>query len=229
MQTPRHQTFHTRGFTLIEMIVALGVFALVITIAIGALLSLIATNQRLQAEQSVMTNLAFALDSMTREIRTGYNYVCVSANNVNQPINGLGINPPPKVFDSPSEHEDLVDATNDCLQGRQGSNLHGISFYEGGNSLTGTGARRVMYFYDETEQTIKRRVGNQSAQAIVSSAITVLNAEFFVTGTTPIGISNSSEDGQPTVTIYIEAKEAEDPNGKSFFVQTSVTQRTLDI
>ena len=72
-----------------------------------------------------------------------------------------------------------------------------------------------------------RRVGNDDAQSIVSSGLVVQNAEFFVTGSTP---SDGGVDvEQPTVTIYIEAQDVDDPTAKSYYLQTTVTQRTLDL
>ena len=73
-----YRTRTTGGFTLIEMIVSLTLFSAVITIAVGAFLVLLAANKQLQEEQAVLTNLSFALDSMTREIITGTGYVATN-------------------------------------------------------------------------------------------------------------------------------------------------------
>ena len=71
-------TQSSNGFTLIEMLVSLALFTIVITITMGAFLSLIGNSGRLQNEQTIMTSLTFALDSMTREIRTGTEYFCTA-------------------------------------------------------------------------------------------------------------------------------------------------------
>lgn len=82
MKQPRTgtQRFASRGFTLIEMIVAVGLFSVVMVISITTLLSLIDANRKAQALQSVMNNLNIALDGMVRSIREGSNYRCGSAN-----------------------------------------------------------------------------------------------------------------------------------------------------
>lgn len=214
-----------RGFTLIEMIVSLGVFSIVVTIAIGAMLILINTNQQLQTEQSVMTNLSFALDTMTREIRTGYNYFCQASQNDTGPG---------AIFNAGNftAHESLGLSVNDCASGRspQSHRYQGISFFEGGNSLTGSsGERRIMYFYDADEKTILRRVGNQVPQSIISSGLVIQNAEFYVTGSAGLEASGNTDTEQPSVTIYIEAQEVDDPAEKTYYLQTTVTQRTLDL
>jgi len=66
----------TGGFTLVEMIVAIFVFSVVMVIATGALVTILGANRKAQAVKSVMNNLNFTLDSMTRSIRTGTGYDC---------------------------------------------------------------------------------------------------------------------------------------------------------
>ena len=63
------------GFTLLEMIVSLGIFAALVVIAIGAVLAI--SNAHLKAVniQSIQDNLRFALESMTKEMRTGSRFI----------------------------------------------------------------------------------------------------------------------------------------------------------
>lgn len=75
-----------RAFTLIEMMVAVTIFAIVMMIGVGALLSLVEANRRAQAINSVMNNLNAALESMTRSIRVGTSYHCGSAFNYHEPL-----------------------------------------------------------------------------------------------------------------------------------------------
>lgn len=69
----------TRGFTLIELIVAIGLFASVMTIAAGAYLTIIRVNQQAQAIATGINNVSFAFESMTRNIRSGSDYGCVTS------------------------------------------------------------------------------------------------------------------------------------------------------
>ncbi len=64
------------GFSLIEILVSLALFTVVVTVSVGALLSLIGANQKAQTIKTSMDNLSFAIDTMTRNIRTGYEYHC---------------------------------------------------------------------------------------------------------------------------------------------------------
>lgn len=74
-----HTQQHARGFTLIETIVAVALFAIVMLVGTGALLSLVSANRKAQALQSVMNNLNVAVDGMVRSIRMGSNFRCGSA------------------------------------------------------------------------------------------------------------------------------------------------------
>lgn len=74
----RNSSTTLRGFTLIELIVSVAIFSVVMVVALGALLSVAAGERRAESIKSVMNNLNFALDSMSRTIRTGYNYKCGS-------------------------------------------------------------------------------------------------------------------------------------------------------
>ncbi len=65
-----------QGFSLIELMVSLTVFAIVMVVSTGTLITLIDANAKAQALSSAMTNISFALDSMTREMRMGYHYSC---------------------------------------------------------------------------------------------------------------------------------------------------------
>ncbi len=64
------------GFTLIELMVSLTVFAIVMVVSTSTLLTMVNANAKAQALYSATSNLSFALDSMTREMRMGYHYFC---------------------------------------------------------------------------------------------------------------------------------------------------------
>ena len=66
----------TRGYTLIELIVAVGLFAFVMTLVSGAYFLMIGLNRQAQGIATGINNLSFALETMSRTIRTGYDYDC---------------------------------------------------------------------------------------------------------------------------------------------------------
>lgn len=62
------------GLTLIELIVALGIFGLVIGMVSGILVLALMSQRRITALRNVEDNIRFATESMAREIRTGKNF-----------------------------------------------------------------------------------------------------------------------------------------------------------
>lgn len=63
-----------RGYTLIELIVAIGVFGIVVTLAAGAYFVVLGITRQAQANATAVDNFSFALEKMTRSIRSGTNY-----------------------------------------------------------------------------------------------------------------------------------------------------------
>ena len=73
------------GFTLIEMVVAVAVFTVVMVAGIGALVSMVDANRKAQSMRTVMDNLNFALENMTRSMRVGLDYHCGQVGDLNTP------------------------------------------------------------------------------------------------------------------------------------------------
>ena len=71
----------SRGFTLIETMIAIAVFLIVVMIGMGALLNASAIHKKSQDIRSIMDNLSFVMEDMSRNLRTGYDYYCVSDGN----------------------------------------------------------------------------------------------------------------------------------------------------
>lgn len=204
------------GFSLIELLVSMTIFTIVVTLSTSTFLVLVDANNKVQNVHSVISNLTFALDSMTREIRTGYNYVCASSRQSNN---------------------DVLNATNDCVTG----GVY-LSVIESGGSLTGgLGSSRVSYYFDNAyygvgQGAIMRRLGdgdgdgdedeiNEDWFPITSENVEITDMEFVVSGT-----DTSGDTTAPSVTIYIEGSAGNlEELDTAFSIQTSVTQRIIDI
>jgi prepilin-type N-terminal cleavage/methylation domain-containing protein len=68
-----------RGFTLVELIVSVGLFAVVMVLAAGSYFIMISMIRQTQGMATGINNLAHTLESMTRNIRVGYDYSCGGA------------------------------------------------------------------------------------------------------------------------------------------------------
>lgn len=67
----KHNLSEGRGFTLVEMLVSVALFSIVMIIMLGAVLAVVDVNRKSQSLTTVMNNLNFALESITRSIKTG--------------------------------------------------------------------------------------------------------------------------------------------------------------
>ena len=86
-----------KGFTLIELMVAVSVFVVIMVISMGSVMSIFEANRKSQSLRAVMDNLNYSLEAMTRAIRFGTNYHC-DATSVD--INNLTTNDCPDGRDS---------------------------------------------------------------------------------------------------------------------------------
>ncbi len=62
------------GFTLIELVVAIGIFGLVVIMAVSIFVIALVSQRRIISLRNIEDNGRFALESMAREIRTGKNF-----------------------------------------------------------------------------------------------------------------------------------------------------------
>ncbi len=65
-----------KGFTLVEMIVSIGLFTIVLFIASSAFLSVLNADRKSRATRIATDNLNLALEDMSRRIKTGTAYRC---------------------------------------------------------------------------------------------------------------------------------------------------------
>jgi len=59
------------------MLVAIGIFLSVMVIAVGSLISIIDANRRSQAIKNVVDNVTFAIETISRDMRSGTDYECL--------------------------------------------------------------------------------------------------------------------------------------------------------
>lgn len=67
------------GFTLVEMIVSIGLFTIVLFIATSAFLTIVNADRKSRAVRIATDNLNLALEDMQRRIKTGTEYYCGTA------------------------------------------------------------------------------------------------------------------------------------------------------
>lgn len=201
----------TRGFTLIEIMVAVSIFAIVMLIGVGALLTMVEVNKRAQGINSVMNNLNAAVEQMSRSIRVGSTYYCGESS----------VAPSPLILSLP----------NDCAN--QGGLL--LAFEETGGDpdditdqvvyrLNGTQLERSLC--SGANQTCAGGQKHGAWVAITAPEVEITNFRFYVTGSTPF---SGGDFEQPRVVMVIRGTADVQGGPTEFTIQSSVTQRLIDI
>lgn len=199
-----HWSRASRGFSLIEMIVAVALFAVIMLVAIGALLSLVEANRKARALESVMNNLNISLDSMVRAARMGTKYNC----------GGAGI---PSATDGA-----------DCTSGIQNGSV-AFSFAPFGSNSC---AERERYVYSFSDGALWRSLdgGDTPASRITAPEVLIEDMQFYVVGSKP-GNAAVPDTTQPKVVVVVKGTAGgQDARIRSTFnIQATAVQRELDI
>ncbi len=70
---------YEKGFTLMEVMVSVTIFTIIVTIGMGALITIFKTLQKTRADRQTIDSISFVMDTMTRRIRTGKEYTSSDA------------------------------------------------------------------------------------------------------------------------------------------------------
>ena len=197
------------GYTIIETMISVSIFLVVVMAGMGALLNANLLHSKSQNMRSIVDNLSFIMEDMSRNLRTGYNYYCINSSHPNIPTNS--------------------NDTNSCSNG----DGKGISF-----KATGSSAGQWVYnlsFCDGKEGICKSVDGGNPVQLVPDEVVIDSSSSFTVVGAEPPEydlygtLSDPTNERQPFVTIrlvgFIDLKGIKTP----FSLQTSVSQRKLDI
>ncbi|MBI2004935.1 type II secretion system protein [Patescibacteria group bacterium] len=187
-----------RGFTLIEILVSTAIFIIIMVMAMGALLSVSAANNKAASIKTVMDNLNFALDSMTRSIRTGQDYKCA----------GVG--------DCPSGDSFIVFEAHPSSQpGCTSGSGCSVTYCLSNTAGTACGP---------SGPYILRNVNATGFVAITAAEVVIDKLTFYVKGA-PLG---DSIQPKITIIISGHTQSGSTLPSTTFNVQTSVTQRIYD-
>lgn len=192
----------TRAFTLIEIMVAVSIFSVVMLVGVGALLTMVEVNKRAQGINSVMNNLNAAMEQMSRSIRVGSTYYCGDSS----------------VAPSPS----ILSVSNDCP-------LNGglLIAFEPTNGDPENMDDQTVYRLNGTQLERSLESGaNGSWVALTAPEVIISSFRFYVTGSETL---TSGDTVQPRVLMIVQGTANVQGGPTQFTVQSSVTQRLLDI
>ncbi len=192
-----------RGFTLIEMLVSVGLFSVAITIIMTSLFSITAAQRKAIAVQNAQDNLRFAFEAMTKDIRTGRYYYCGST-----------------VTDIPPTNT----STKDCPFGVNGGNSFSYQSSVGQTVTYQIWNNQLVRSSDGTQPCVPDPNIISDCQKITSPNVVIVdNIAFYVSG------SGGFDNAQSFTTIVLEGKviDPRDQTTTKINLQTSVSRRGL--
>lgn len=194
----KKQTTKKKGFTIVEMMVSVGIFTMVLSASVGGLLTMVNANNKAQALRVAMDNMNFVMEDMSRHITQGRTYYCDE--------NGDAIpNPDPP-------------AATDPLSPKSCSNGGGRLYFLSNKADVG----RVWYQLIDDE--IVKRTTDASGVDDLDAALTskdvleVTNLTFFVE-------AGDTGDEQPKVLVTVSGQVVVGSEVTTFNAQTTIVQR----
>jgi prepilin-type N-terminal cleavage/methylation domain-containing protein len=198
-----------KGFTLVEMMVAIAVFSLVMVAAMSALLNVIDANAKARAIKSAINNISFALDGISKDMRMGTDYACGTLSVVSEPVS-----------------KDCSDGNTDIIKYRSHR-----AYYN-----SGTGEYGYAYYKFAANQIWecleKSGVSCASAASPTYYPVTSLDVKlnkvtFYVLGVTDSTRAEGNGKTQPRMIITVSGEAGIKEKVKTTFdLQTSISQRT---
>ncbi|MEI6281069.1 MAG: hypothetical protein WCP17_03685 [bacterium] len=194
------------GYTIIETMIAVSLFIVIVMAGMGALLNANLLHKKSQNMRSIMDNLSFIMEEMSKNLRTGYDYRCINGGNFSYDItipqscvNGKAI-----AFESAHGNNDPLDSASPLDQ--------------------------WVYKIDEDTNNIFKSVnsGVNWTQLNPSEIIIDRASSFSVLGAESPS-SSASDKQQPFVVIRLVGKIRYKDIDTPFSLQTSVSQRNIDI
>ncbi|MCF7843722.1 type II secretion system GspH family protein [Candidatus Gracilibacteria bacterium] len=210
---------HTKGFTLVEMIVVLGVFSYLMTLAAGILYMTQDINVKLQGSQAVLDNVNLSMETISRDIRQGYSFHC-------------------------AETLDEIDMNlrKSCSYENVGAGHGGkVLFFRPASAATSTD--RVAYYASTTQYgdvILKDEYisGSTTTYQMTANDVKIKSLIFYVVGANSGGeigqdVDDVHDFAQPLITINLTGETILiGKNGTttpvSFSIQSSVTARSFD-
>lgn len=202
------------GYTIIETMVAVSLFVVVIVFGMNTLLNANVVGRKSQDLRSIMDNLNFIMEDISRNARTGYDYECYSPPVVIAPVSSPGNDPKSCVAGSVIFFEtsdgDNTDRTDQWV-------------YKIEETANGSGEYNIFKSVEGGEDGTFVQLNPPEVTLTVLFGFSVLGAE------RPAINPLNDDRQQPLLTIRlvgeIEYKDTITP----FSLQTSVSQRLIDV
>jgi type II secretory pathway pseudopilin PulG len=188
------------GYTIIELVVAVGLFVIVALISSSAFLGVVASNRKTLAMRTVMDNLKSAIESMSRDMKTGSMYHCGSGG--------------------------AIDTTNDCSSGSAFLALEG----QNGDSNTSADQIVYQLGSTDPNCPSSEQICKSIDGGASFFAMTAPPPELHVTGLAfRVFGSSNTDTKQPRIVIVILGYAGANKTESIFDIETTLSQRNPDL
>ena len=198
----------SNGFTLVEVMIAMAIFTILVTVGIGSVLGSMSQHKLSQNTRSVMDSLNYVMEDMARNIRLGSNIHCYTSSET-----------VPLVLTA-----DPIDPNN-CDPAEE---THTIIF----NDLRGDQLKYTITpgVGSMPNKILKQQVTDAEPQNITPPEVVIdyTRSGFMVRGACPSAGTVCADNGQPTVVIRLAGKVIYQDTETRFSIGTTVTPRALD-
>jgi len=187
------------GYTIIETMIAVSIFLVVIMYGMGSLLNANVLHRKSQDVRSILDNLNFVVEDISRNLRTGYNYQCFSG--------------------ADSLSPGALSVPKSCASG------WGLAFEVSGGDPEDYNDQWVYYISNDGKVFKSTTGANSFIQLTPDEVVVDAISSFAVLGAEP----PSTNTQQPLVLIKLVGSITTREVTTPFSLQTSVSQRLLDI
>ena len=194
------------GYTILETMIAVSLFVLIVLMGTNALLNANLVHQKSQNLRSILDSAGFAMNELSRNLRTAYTYRCF--------VDGED-----EILPSPLS---ALNYPKSCDMG------YGISFETDSGDSSDYNDQEVYYF---SEGGLWKLSGPYSGVPTPTRLTPEeLELDINLSGFSVVGAeAPGSDQRQPFVTMRMVGEIKFKNSATPFFLQTSVSQRLIDI
>ncbi len=226
------QKRNNAGYTIIETMIAISLFLVIVVTGMGALLSANALHQKSQSLSSITDSLSFIMEDMSKNLRTGYGYHCFISGDI-----------------IPSTTSNTVSVPKSCQTGSAiafetatGSPSNDVASSTGSDGQQCSGSQcgsdndQWIYYIGQDTSLPGNPLAIWKSTAgpyVMSSFIKLTPDEVVIDPASSFSVLGAEvppgDKQQPLITIRLLGKITVKGVDTPFSLQTSVSQRQLDI
>jgi hypothetical protein len=196
----------SEGYTIIETMIAVSLFVVIVLVGTNALLNANLVHQKSQDGRTILDSLGFAMDELSRNLRTAYTYHCF--------VNADEILPEPL---------SALNYPKSCSQGQ------GLSFETDSGDANDFNDQEIYYLSEGGLWKLSGPYGGTVVPTRLTPEEVELDMDlsgFSIFGAEAPG---GGDEQQPFVTIKLSGEIKFKNTATSFSLETSVSQRLIDI